>query len=163
MSQFLEKGLSIEMKQNKCKFFQGENLNFEIFMTTNRMFFNVTGSSLALSLWSLELHPQLNFANIISKGSIKEILFHNKLIHFDICSPINPTSNGNKITFIDDLSRKVWVYFLVRKLKNKLVSQSKFCALTEGENTPPRSLLNFVMSMVFKDNSLHHICHNKMA
>ncbi|RDX75456.1 hypothetical protein CR513_44654, partial [Mucuna pruriens] len=38
MSQFLEKGLSIEMKENKYKVFQGENLIFETFMTTNRMF-----------------------------------------------------------------------------------------------------------------------------
>jgi len=41
-----------------------------------------------------------------------------QLIHSDICGPINPTSNGNKryiLTFIDDLSRKVWVYFLVEK------------------------------------------------
>ncbi|RDX89478.1 hypothetical protein CR513_28793, partial [Mucuna pruriens] len=64
------------------------------------------------------LSPQLNFANIVSKGSIKEILFHNKLIHSDICGPINPTSSGNKryiLTFLDDLSRKVWVYFVVEK------------------------------------------------
>ncbi|CAL9003641.1 unnamed protein product [Prunus brigantina] len=36
----------------------------------------------------------------------------------DICGPINPISNGKKrylITFIDDFSRKTWVYFLVEK------------------------------------------------
>lgn len=41
-----------------------------------------------------------------------------ELIHSDICGPINPTSNGNKrylITFIDDYSRKTWVYFLHEK------------------------------------------------
>nr|GEW79168.1 retrovirus-related Pol polyprotein from transposon TNT 1-94 [Tanacetum cinerariifolium] len=41
-----------------------------------------------------------------------------ELVHADICGPINPLSNSNKrymITFIDDYSRKVWVYFLVTK------------------------------------------------
>ncbi|KAK2407959.1 putative mitochondrial protein [Trifolium repens] len=41
-----------------------------------------------------------------------------QLLHLDICGPINPTSNGNKryfITFIDDYSRKIWVYFLQEK------------------------------------------------
>ncbi|GJR46733.1 retrovirus-related pol polyprotein from transposon TNT 1-94 [Tanacetum coccineum] len=41
-----------------------------------------------------------------------------ELLHADICGPINPLSNSNKryiITFIDDYSRKVWVYFLVTK------------------------------------------------
>ncbi|RVW49504.1 Retrovirus-related Pol polyprotein from transposon TNT 1-94 [Vitis vinifera] len=41
-----------------------------------------------------------------------------QLIHADICGPINPISNSKKrylITFIDDFSRKTWVYFLVEK------------------------------------------------
>ena len=41
-----------------------------------------------------------------------------ELVHADICGPISPISNSNKrylITFIDDFSRKVWVYFLVEK------------------------------------------------
>ena len=36
-------------------------------------------------------------------------------VHSDICGPINPISNGKKkyfISFIDDFSRKAWVYFL---------------------------------------------------
>ena len=43
-----------------------------------------------------------------------------RLVHADICGPINPTSNSKKrymITFIDDFSRKTWVYFLVEKLE----------------------------------------------
>jgi len=38
-----------------------------------------------------------------------------ELVHSDLCGPIKPNSNGGKryfITFIDDLSRKTWVYFL---------------------------------------------------
>ena len=41
-----------------------------------------------------------------------------ELVHSDICGPINPTSNSNKrylLVFIDDFSRKAWVYFLVEK------------------------------------------------
>lgn len=43
-----------------------------------------------------------------------------ELVHSDICGPINPSSNGCKwyfITFIDDYSRKTWVYFLQEKLE----------------------------------------------
>ena len=38
-----------------------------------------------------------------------------ELIHSDICGPISPFSNGGKrylITFIDDYTKKTWVYFL---------------------------------------------------
>ncbi|KAJ7980886.1 Retrovirus-related Pol polyprotein from transposon TNT 1-94 [Quillaja saponaria] len=41
-----------------------------------------------------------------------------ELVHSDICGPINPSSNGGKrylITFIDDYTRKTWVYFLQEK------------------------------------------------
>ena len=41
-----------------------------------------------------------------------------ELIHADICGPITPTSNCKKryiLLFIDDYSRKAWVYFLVEK------------------------------------------------
>ena len=45
----------------------------------------------------------------------KEVL---GLVHSDICGPITPISNGGKkyfITFIDDCSRKTWVYILQEK------------------------------------------------
>lgn len=45
----------------------------------------------------------------------KEVL---KLVHSDICGPINPTTSAGKryiLTFIDDFSRKAWVYFLKEK------------------------------------------------
>jgi hypothetical protein len=41
-----------------------------------------------------------------------------ELIHSDIYGPINPESNGKNryfIIFIDDLSRKTWIYFLSEK------------------------------------------------
>ncbi|KAL4289934.1 hypothetical protein GQ457_14G000710 [Hibiscus cannabinus] len=41
-----------------------------------------------------------------------------KLIHTDICGPITPESFSGKryfISFVDDFSRKTWVYFLKEK------------------------------------------------
>lgn len=41
-----------------------------------------------------------------------------QLVHADICGPIKPESNTKRryfITFIDDFSRKCWVYFLTDK------------------------------------------------
>jgi len=41
-----------------------------------------------------------------------------ELVHTDVCGPIKPMSTGqNKyfLTFIDDFSRKTWIYFLKRK------------------------------------------------
>lgn len=38
-----------------------------------------------------------------------------QLVHSDLCGPIKPASNSNKryfISFIDDFSRKTWIYFL---------------------------------------------------
>ena len=43
-----------------------------------------------------------------------------QLVHADICGPIKPVSNSKKryfISFIDDYSRKVWIYFLAEKSK----------------------------------------------
>ncbi|KAL5816417.1 hypothetical protein ACOSQ3_024795 [Xanthoceras sorbifolium] len=41
-----------------------------------------------------------------------------ELVHTDVCGPLTPVSNGQNqyfLTFIDDYSRKTWVYFLKRK------------------------------------------------
>jgi hypothetical protein len=41
-----------------------------------------------------------------------------ELVHSDICGPITPASNSNSryiLTFIDDFSRKTWIYFLLNK------------------------------------------------
>lgn len=58
-----------------------------------------------------------------------------ELIHSDICGPITPTSNGGKrylITFIDDLTRKTWIYFLTVKSEAFTVFKS-FKTLVENE------------------------------
>jgi transposase InsO family protein len=41
-----------------------------------------------------------------------------QLIHSDLCGPITPTTMSNKryiLTFIDDFSRKTWIYLLAEK------------------------------------------------
>jgi hypothetical protein len=59
-----------------------------------------------------------------------------QLVHTDICGPLDPISfGGNKyfITFIDDFSRKSWVYFLKEK-SSALAVFKNFKAFTEAES-----------------------------
>ena len=59
-----------------------------------------------------------------------------ELVHSDLCGPINPTSNGGKryfITFVDDFSRKTWVYFLQQKSEAFEVFK-RFKVLVEKES-----------------------------
>ncbi|PKU79836.1 Retrovirus-related Pol polyprotein from transposon TNT 1-94 [Dendrobium catenatum] len=56
-----------------------------------------------------------------------------ELVHTDICGPITPESFSGKryfITFIDDYSRKTWVYFLKEKSETFNVFK-KFKAMVE--------------------------------
>ena len=58
-----------------------------------------------------------------------------QLIHADICGPITPISNSKKrylLTFIDDFSRKTWIYFLTEKSEALSVFK-KFKILVEKE------------------------------
>jgi transposase InsO family protein len=59
-----------------------------------------------------------------------------QLVHTDICGPLDPISfGGNKyfITFIDDFSRKSWVYLLKEK-SSALAVFKNFKAFTEAES-----------------------------
>ncbi|KAL5799496.1 hypothetical protein ACOSQ3_032574 [Xanthoceras sorbifolium] len=41
-----------------------------------------------------------------------------ELVHKDVCGPLTPVSNGHNqyfLTFIDNYSRKTWVYLLKKK------------------------------------------------
>lgn len=56
--------------------------------------------------------------NAIPKRSLWRASQVLELIHADICGPISPTSNSGKrytLCFIDDFSRKSWVYLLLEK------------------------------------------------
>lgn len=64
----------------------------------------------------LEKHTRTRFPN--SVGYMEKE--HLSLIHIDLCGPISPSSFSGKkyfISFIDDFSRKAWVYFLQEKSK----------------------------------------------
>ncbi|KAK2983322.1 hypothetical protein RJ640_016060 [Escallonia rubra] len=70
------------------------------------------------------------------KESISRAKASLELIHTDVCGPIDPASLGKNIyflLFIDDYSRKTWVYFL--KQKSKVFSTFKrFKALVEKQS-----------------------------
>ena len=66
-----------------------------------------------------------------------------ELVHFDLCGPITPMSNGDKryfISFIDDFSRKIWVYFLHEKSEG-LTAFKSFKQLVEKEAGTPIKVL----------------------
>ena len=59
-----------------------------------------------------------------------------QLIHSDICGPITPESSSHKrymLTFIDDYTRKIWVYFLTMKSEAFAVFKN-FKSLVEKES-----------------------------
>ncbi|GJR08472.1 retrovirus-related pol polyprotein from transposon TNT 1-94 [Tanacetum coccineum] len=67
-----------------------------------------------------------------AKSRAKEPL---QLIHTDLCGPITPPSHGKNLyfmLFIDDYSRKTWVYFLKEKFQ-AFEALKKFKAMVEKE------------------------------
>ena len=59
-----------------------------------------------------------------------------QLVHTDICGPLEPVSHGgNKyfLSFVDDFSRKLWVYMIKEKFV-ALVTFKNFKARVEIEN-----------------------------
>ena len=59
-----------------------------------------------------------------------------ELIHTDVCGPIKPSSFGGSnyfLLFIDDFSRKTWVYFLKQK-SEAFSAFKKFKAAVEKES-----------------------------
>lgn len=59
-----------------------------------------------------------------------------QLVYFDICGPITPNSKSNKryfITFVDDFSRQVWIYFLAEKYE-AFITFKNYKSLVEKES-----------------------------
>jgi transposase InsO family protein len=94
--------------------------------------------------------PQIDLANHVNEGCVlgkqSRLFFPSGTswrakaplqLHTDICGPLDPISffGGNKyfITFIDDFSRKSWVYFLKEK-SSALVVFKNFKALAEAKS-----------------------------
>ena len=57
VGQLLERGLTVEMKQNKCRVFKENGLIFETFMTTNRMFAIYVKSGVSQSCFQVSSVP----------------------------------------------------------------------------------------------------------
>ena len=58
-----------------------------------------------------------------------------QLVHADICGPVTPESNNGKkylITFIDDCTRKIWVFFLIEK-SEAFVTFKNFKVIVEND------------------------------
>ena len=88
-----------------------------------------------------------------------------QLVHADICEPINPISSSNKryiLSFIDDFSRKIWLYFLNEKsetfshfkrfkvLVEKEAGVSIRCLRTDrGGEFTSKNLVSFVKAMAY--------------
>jgi len=71
----------------------------------------------------------------MSKKSLWRALEKLQLVHVYLCGPTQPSSNSNKkyfVSFIDDMSRKTWVYFLREKGETFSLFKS-FKALVEKE------------------------------
>ncbi|XP_070014193.1 uncharacterized protein [Nicotiana sylvestris] len=88
----------------------------------------------------------LNFEELKSMGEKNMEEFSEKghsninqtaqLVHTDVCEPINPPSFGKSkyfLLFIDDFSRKTWVYFLNQK-SEAYAAFKKFKVLVEKES-----------------------------
>ncbi|MCO5609753.1 hypothetical protein L7F22_063995 [Adiantum nelumboides] len=101
-----------------------------------------------------------------------------EVVHTDVWGPTKTASiHGSRyyVSFIDDHTRKVWVYFM--KQKSKVFDHSKSFKATveketgeqvktlrsdEGENTSPKSFLIFCRKMVYPGSSHVDTLHNKM-
>jgi hypothetical protein len=101
------------------------------------------------------------------------------IVHSDVCVPMPSTSLRGyvyHVTFIDDYSRKTWVYFLnlkdevfekfkefkdlVENLSEKIL---RYSGKTMEESTLPNDSNNFVDMSKLRGNSPLPITHNKMV
>ena len=85
-----------------------------------------------------------------------------ELVHTDVCGPLTPMSNGkNKyfLTFIDDYSRKTWVYFL--KQKSEVFEVFKeFKALVERQSGYQIQTLRSDQGGEYTSNAFESYCKN---
>lgn len=85
-----------------------------------------------------------------------------ELIHSDNCGPIKPSSNGGKkylITFIDDYTRKTWVYFLQEKSEAFGIFKS-FKARVENKTGKTIKTLRTYRGGEYCSKTFEHFCIN---
>ncbi|KAH9781356.1 hypothetical protein KPL71_008429 [Citrus sinensis] len=85
-----------------------------------------------------------------------------ELVHSDLCGLIKPTSNGGKryfISFIDDFSRKTWVYFLQEK-SEAFTAFQMFKALVDREADSQIKILRTDRGGEFNSQEFGSFCEN---
>lgn len=83
-----------------------------------------------------------------------------ELVHSDLCGPIKPMSNGGKryfISFIDDFSRRTWVYFLQHK-SEAFTAFQRFKALVEKEAGMQIKILRTDRGGEYKSQEFEDFC-----
>ena len=104
-------------------------------------------------------HPRTSFFRTAEYWA-KEPL---RLIHTDICGPITPESFSEKmyfISFINDFSRKRWVYFLKEKSEVFRVFK-RFKAMVEKEIAMPIKSVRFDRGGEFISFELMEYCEEQ--
>jgi hypothetical protein len=83
-----------------------------------------------------------------------------ELVHADICGPINPASNINKryfFSFINDFSRKTWIYFLHEK-SEAFTMFKRYKACVEKETGAYLKCLRTDRGGKFNSNEFEEFC-----
>ncbi|KZV28520.1 hypothetical protein F511_15600 [Dorcoceras hygrometricum] len=101
-------------------------------------------------------HPRKSFPKQSLSRAIKPL----QLVHADVCGPIKPQSFGKScyfVLFIDDFSRKTWVYFL--KYKSEAFDAfKKFKTLVEKESGYEIKALRTDRGGEFTSNEFNSFC-----
>ena len=87
-------------------------------------------------------------------------VYGEQLVHADICGPIKPLSNSKKryfISFIDDYSGKVWIYFLAEKSEAFTIFKN-FKNLVEKETGDFIHCLRTERSREFTSHEFNNFC-----
>nr|DAD39485.1 TPA_asm: hypothetical protein HUJ06_013808 [Nelumbo nucifera] len=151
IGQLQEKGLAILIQHGKCKMSANRMFTLLVASQPKKPACFHTATQDLSHLWTLQNKkmvnglPQFEASKIvctdcmvgkqhrdpIPKKNTWRASSKLQLIHADICGPITPISNRKKrylISFIDDFSRKVWIYFLVEKSEALVIfKQYKSC------------------------------------
>ncbi|GJT03883.1 retrovirus-related pol polyprotein from transposon TNT 1-94 [Tanacetum coccineum] len=175
MGQLQERGLAILIKGGVCKIFHPrKGLIIETVMSANRMFM-LQAEPKSQSVGKEEsCLPLLENVSEVCKdclvGKHHREPFPSKstwrasqvleLIHADLCGPISPASNSNKrytLCFIDDFSRKSWVYFLTEKSETFYYFKC-FKKLVEKETGLPIKCLRTDRGGEFNSDEFKEMC-----
>ena len=97
---------------------------------------------------------------MFAKQSVSRAVKPLELVHSDICGPIKPSSLGKSsyfVLFIDEYSRKTWIYFLKNK-SEAFDSFKRFKALVEKESGYVIKALRTYRGGEFTSNELNKYC-----